>query len=1020
MSAYTPDEVQAVVERLVLSTIRRPYDTLGVRRTDLSFGDVQQAAAGVFILYPNSPFYVLWLGTQRLNDRLTNEAAIIESLLDALEATGLNVLPVEDVSPLFNAQAALQELGTAAGGRAGVFTDITKAPAFQRYSANVDQFLTGPGQNVKNKGAIVMTPQQARAAIPGLMTQLQDAHEALLAAVAGIAGGIEDYNHVNLPAVVSSSVLNNAAALVGADAAALDVLTPTQRLALIRQTVLNILATRAVVTTFGSFSGPSDFYSLEGLGTPFSDATREAAPAEAVGTKTGAMAIIPGFSDELTLAMDGGTPFTIVLAGSVMATLNGQAEDSTFIIGDGVSPSGAGYTVLNNNKLRIGVDGVFYLATLTTSTTVTTPRTADEVAADIQAVLPAGVVAEGYYAPLRFHGTVDIPAGVSTTWTLPVPGSSDFIALGVDPTTDSVTVLSGPNAGTYLVTDVTNDSIMVAGTTVLQAGALIEVGPLHRRVRIRCNDPVPQLAVETVLTVAGNDPVTKDCALTLGLFNGLSSRCTRTIPSLVASDINTKSQQVEASSVLVNALQSVPARTEVLNAKRVTVSRARAVGNVVCTGLTAVLTVTSLTLAGTVEVGDVLVLRSGLNPGFYFSVDTINGLTPVGTQQLAVGDILSSTGPMAGTSDLGVACELGPAAVVNKYDVVTVEAGPNAGTYAVESQGLTPLDVLLQGILPLPVSKNLPLDMVVSIGGSLLSLKSKIKNTQSQILITGSAAELFFQLSTTTAYGTTPWFHLPASPRGLQAGDVLETYLSDYKNPSASYVLQGVAGRVIELSPNIPSNVSWQFTVQPVPFARLRVGTMNDYTTVKSSLDSWLIRSVNQPAFFTNFNRLVNPLLVNTNPTAVQVGSATNELRLLYSYLLAAQSATPATALDAILSTFTVEAVAPVDTLLQTFAAKGSARASDLLLAGQFSEFFGLTADGASYAGAFQEAARAVAMGDLPVRRVNRKEAQSSQLIGQTVSPDFEFTAASVTEVLPGAQVDPPGNYGQPSGYGKK
>lgn len=1135
MTGYAPEEVQAAVEKLVLSSIRRPYDTLGVRRTDLSFNDIQQAAAGVFILYPNAPFYVLWLGVQRLGDSIAAEAKLIDQLLETIAATGLYVLPVEDVSALFNAKAALQELGTAAGGRAGVFSDITKAPAFQRYSDNIQQFLAGPGGNVKNKGAIVQTPQQARSAIPALLTQLEEAHASLLAKVTGIVGGIEDYNKVSLPAVVSSSVLSNAASLVGADAAALEALTPTDRLSLIRQTVLDVLATRAVVTTFGSFSGPSDYYTLDGLGRPFSDALRLAEPAVAVSTKGGGVAIIAGVSDQLTVAVDGGAPFSILLNPSVLAHLDGQAEDSTFVIADGTQAPVVGAAVLNNNKLKVKVDGVSFTATLTPSAPATPAvltgtgdtttagwygaagaldttvfnlvvdgtasysvtfaapadatamlaqlnavinatgaqhravasiagirlvltsvnkgspaslgvfdgtanavlgftanqgargvfptRTAEQVAVDIQAALPAGVVAEGYYAPLEYSGQFNIPAGVDQTWTIPVLGAADLVALGITPNRDSAHVLSGPNAGFYPITAVTPNTITVTGTTVLEALAVTEVGPSSRRVRIRCNAPATQLPLETTLQAYGDDPASLAGLSVLGFFTGLVSRCTRTTCDLVAADISSKTRAVVATSAPTNSLDSVPGRTEPLAPTRVTFAAAAALGTQAFVGTTLTMTVTALTKGGSTKVGHILVLRGGPQTGQWYTVTTINGSAAAGTHLLAVGDILVATGTLPGSPNSGVPLELGPAVAGNKYDVVNVIDGPNSGQYFVQSPGPTPLDVVLQQTLPLTFQGPVALDMVVSYGKLVLLLKSINKTTESQLLITGSGSILFFSTSSTSTRGFTPWFQLPAIPRGLQAGDILETYATDYKLPSARYAIQGVNGKVIQLSPSIPSQTSWQFTVQPPPFGRLRVGTMNDYGAVRLLLQAWLARPENQPLFFTNFNRLVNPLLVNTNPTAVQVGTALNSLKQFYSFLLAVQataSSAPVTqALDAILAEFTVEPVPTVAALLQSFLEKGSARAADLLLAGQFSLFFGLTVDGASYAGAFQEAARAVAMNDLPVRRINRAEAQSGQLIAQMQSPDYEYTAASINEGLQGEQVNPPGNFGEPSNFGK-
>jgi hypothetical protein len=59
-----------------------------------------------------------------------------------------------------------------------------------------------------------------------------------------------------------------------------------------------------------------------------------------------------------------------------------------------------------------------------------------------------------------------------------------------------------------------------------------------------------------------------------------------------------------------------------------------------------------------------------------------------------------------------------------------------------------------------------------------------------------------------------------------------------------------------------------------------------------------------------------------------------------------------------------------------------------------------------------------VAQNDLPVRKYNRSEAQTSQMQVQSQSPDYEYPANGVTESIPGPQVDPPADAGEPSNYG--
>jgi hypothetical protein len=1143
MSGYTSEEVQAAVERLVLSTIRRPHDTLGVRRTDVTFSDVQQAAAGVFILYPNSPFYVLFLGTRRLNDLIEAESVAIDSLIASLQAMGRNVLPVNDVSTLFNAQAALQELGSAASKRAGVYADITKTPAYQRYSDNVSRFLGAAGQAVKEAGNIVQTPQEARAAIPGLLRQVSEAHANLVARVRGIANGIVDYDALSLPSIVASSVISNSAALIGESANALNSLTPTARLALVRQTVLNLLSTKAVVQTFGSFAGPSDFYSLNGLGMPFSDAEHAALPAVADGTIAGGVAIIAGATDQMTLVADGGGPVVLTLNPSYTPVLSATLDDSNYVIGNGLEPVSPG-TIPNNDKFKVSLDGVPYVATLThsadaegaqmTGTGDTTtagwygggglldgttlfivangstiysvtfvapanafavftqisavtntgaaspnkvfpsivadrlvltteligagaklvipagtanavlgftngqtvngtshPRTADEVADDINITLNPRLIAEGFYAPLKFTGLVNIPAGVNTTWTA-VSGATDFTALNLTPFEDTAHVVSGPNTGFWLITGVTPTTLTVQGTTLLQNSASIEAGYKFRRLRIRVASPSALVALESKVMIFGDDEPSKNALTTIGYPNNFYDFCRKTTPDLVANDISSKTTIIAASTRVVNSVESVIVHADITDPSHVVFARAAAVGDTVFVGAQVTLTVTAISSPGTCSSGDTLALRTGPSPGHGYVISTINGEAGSTDHVLAIDDVVVATGGFAGANGTGVGVEVGPTLVATKYDVVTIDSpNANSGAYFVQGNGDTALDISLISSLgqTRQGATSTPATMTASYGKMFLSLSSKNTTTASALNISGGAAGLFYSSVPSSVLGSSPWLSLPAIPRGLQAGDVLEYYPTNYSLPSNSYVVNQVIPELkvigVDADANgafIPDGSSWQFSPQPVPFARLRFGTKNNFTQVVASLNAWLANSVNQPLFFENFNRLINPLLANSNPTAAQVGTAVASMKSLYAFLTGAQAEEldqpSAQALDQIVQTFTVEQVAPIDALLRSFAEKGSDRATDILLQGLFSTFFSLTSEESSYSGAFQAATRSVARNDLPVRRFNRAEVQSSQLISQTQSPDFEFQAASITENLGGEQVNPPATFGEPSNFG--
>lgn len=1151
-SNYSADEITAVVTKLVQSTIAFPYDTLGVRRTDITFGDIQQAAAGVFILYPNSPFYVLGLGMQRVQDQITAEDAIFQQLLAAVGVMNRAVLPVEDVSPLFNVQSALQNLGAAATARAGVFTDVTKTPAYQQYSSNVSKFLSGPGQAVKQGGNIVMTPQQAVAAIPGLMTQLQTAHAALTASVLLLVNGIVNYNAVDLPSIVISSVLAASASLVGSDATALSALTPTQRLASIRQVVLNLLATKAVIDTYGVFGGPTDFYSLTGLGSAYSDVNHVATPALVQADLGGAYSIITGVSDDLNLAVDGAPGVDIILNASTLAEIDGQASDATFVIGNGTIPAlGGGATTPNNDLFKFTVDGTLYTATLplsggassavlTGTTDITAgglyggggslngesfiltsngvtmgsitfgalantaallaalngvfnvapnpvffsqvgvnlqaattavgtgasllmgtgtsnthlgflngqsstgsaggTTTADAVAAAITGAAPAGVQGEAYYFPLKSNNPMDIPVGTNQTWVLTLPASTNLLTLGVT-TTDTAQVMSGANSaggpsfdGIYPITGVTSDSITITGTTVAQPGAVVEIGPAHRRVKLVCTNPAVQVPAETTLSVVGPDPVSAAALTLLGMVAGTTSQCSKSIPTNVANDINSKTGLVTAGTAITTLFGPLAtAHADVVNPAHVVFMAATINGSTVYTGLTVAFTVTAVTTSGPVSAGDTLALRSGADGVVGFPITLINGHA-LSDHTIAVGDVLTctTTGPL--TNGTGITAELGPTINAQKYQVVTITGGPNNGTYTATGKGQTAIDVLIQPTLPTvrsPVSPTTsPVTMTASLGQMVLTLASKSVTTASKLVIGGTAAALFFSSPPKTQVGTSQWFLLPSIPNGLQGGDLLEYYSSNFQTPDATYEIVQVLASLnviqVDADPTSgqypPDSASWQFSPQPVPFAKLRYGIKNDFTTTQASLEAWLNLPANQPLYFQNLNALINPLLVGNNPTAEQVGAALAGINALYKYLTTVQAQAqlndPTQALQSILKTFTIEPVPAIDTLIQTYTQKGADAAIDTLLSGDFATFFGMTSETASYAGAFQVATRAVAMNDLPVRKINRAEAQTSQMTGQTASPDFEYASNAALETIPGPQVDVPADAGEPSNYG--
>lgn len=1126
-TGYTSDEITAVVQQLVLSAITTPIDTLGVRRSDLTFNQFQQTAAGLFVLYPNAPFYVLWLGVQRVRDQVTAEAALLTQLQAAIAATGMIVSPVSDVTPLFDAQSALQNLAAAAASRTSAYGKVSTAPAYQQFSTSVSTFLNGPGQNVKSNGQIVQTPQQAKAAIPGLLTQIKTAHAALVASVTLIFEGIDNYNSVSLPAIVSESVLSAASALVGSSATLLSSLSPTDRLTEVRQVVLNLIASKTAVDTFGTINQPSDYYMLTGVGMPYSDAQHLTTPALAVGDVTGAMNIITSVSDFLLLVLDGTTTVPLTLPPSVLAHLDGQGSDLSFFVVDG-----SGTTLANNTlKLAVTNSGVTMqyacALTLSTGTPPAGARTADQIAADINAALPGGlnVQAEGYYVPLKYSGSLIVSSiGGTATWTVPSYGGlfiANLFALGVK-AGDTVqygssffVITTVDPLGTYLRTSTA--SSFGPSISAPTGSVAVMVGAVNRKLRIYCSDAASNLAELTTIQVYADDTASTGCLQMLGYTSGMAMTCAPSTPDTVANYINANTKLVTAGTY-VSSLYVGAGRSNPTDATSLTITEAETLGSQAPQGTGIMYTVSSVTVGGAVSVGDTLVCRSGSSPGSYFTVDSINADTTASDHTLAPGDVVLGTlgagSPAVGTAAPSIDAEFGPALGPAIGDTFTISApDANQGLYVLTSLGATPLDVNITPALSFPVSGAAASTFQLSYGKRSLTLASENTTTTSEVYAAGNAAGLFFGvatpveatatasstsfLSTTLTFtvgtaptgavsvgdslnttntssgmsacyviqsingdvtatdhalvagdiliavgtvgapiaatasftksfmqlGTTPWFQLPSIPNGLQAGDVMEVYPTQYNSPSVSYdIAQVIPGiNVIEISPEIADGVTWTFTPQPVPFARLRVGIVNDYTAVQALMQAWLNNGVNQPLFFTNLNAVMNPLLTNDTPTPAQLGTAKNAVNSLWAFLQASVATSlnqaPSQAIDTILADYDVEPVSVVDTLLTSYTNQGADRAVDILLSGDFATFFGLSMDGASYSGAMQEATRAVAQNDLPVSKVNRAEQQSGQIQSTAVTADPEYPVNLAAETVGSGAPETPGTYGQPTSY---
>lgn len=1021
MANYTSEEVQAAVEKIVRSTVRHPTGILGERQINVAFSDLQEAAAGVYILYFNAPFYTLLLGARRLIDLVKAQASTAASLIDAVATTNRLVTPVSDLSPLANARSALLELEAAVSSRAQSFQDIQKVPAFRRYAQNVSQFLQTAGSNVKAPTtdpsvlaslpqaggevapssavplSIADTPAGARKKIPTLARQLRDQHDELIRRARLLAGAIEDFSSLNLPRIAAQGVISRSRQVLDDHFEALSAKDENTRLEDLRAVVLDLLTQQPIVEKYGAAVAPSEFITTKGQATAFSDGTHLASPAALESERFGPYPILET-AHFLKFTMDGGTPFEFPLPLAVVAEITGTLKEPFDIQSD-------------RDALRIVFDDPDAPSPLTFNIALTTgTRTAAEVAAEINAEVSASdLVCERVFSPTKYASPMTVLAlgGLSARFTIL---AGNLNGLGIVPG-DALDLLTGPNAGTtWSVFGVDPGGTYLDATGALPPtpvglpGVSVEVGPAQRVLRLRDTQPAASLAIRRAIRLPRTGGDEDLGAAILGFVPGMESRSRPVAAKDVAANLAFSSAKLMADAVFEPTHYEGPAHASSTDASLVVLAFFASTGTVTA-GLN--VTFNLSTAVENVGIGDHVVIRSSVTAA---DIDAEGVIT-------AVTDSSISATMESSVTAGAVGIEVGPALTFGFGAVFNILDGVNQGRYVVrESQGVgttCSFEVLLDSPLPIPTSAGVEQDFNVTFGQEAVRFKSRLKQISSSVRVengaVGNAAELFFVPSSlpASARGTTPWFKFESFPSGAALGDLLQLFETQYNLVSREFGLVGIeqGTSLVKMSPEIESTASFSFDFDaPVPFGRIRVAQVADYTNFKSRLESWLALPEQQDAYFSELARFLNPLLVNQNPTVAQVDVASNQLKRILAVLsidgataygaLRVPSVTSSDTLEFALSNYNAPAEEPVDTLLATFRDKGSDRAVDLLTEGRFSDFFNLTMDGMSYSGTLAQGLREVARNDLPVRKFNRRSAGNQTLLGTIPQEkDFEFSA---------------------------
>jgi hypothetical protein len=1036
MANYTSDEVQAAVEKIIRSTVRHSLGSLGERQVNTSFTDLQEAASGVYILNFNAPYYTLKLGTTRLLDSVATQASTIAQLIDAVHACKRTVTPVNDLTSLANAKAALEELQSAVSARSQGFNDIQAVPSFRRYAANLDTFLTTQSPNIKAKDvlgingviqgadgqanveangqangvngsfAIVDTPAGARAKIPGLVRAMKAQQDELVRRAQLLAGAMTDFGKLNLPQLAAQGVISRAREILNEHYSNLAALDENTRLENLRAVVLDLLTQRPLVEKYGAGLAPSQYVPTKGLARAYSDTLHPASPATVLSTEAGPYSIVE--TDHLMrVTVDDQAPFDWPLPLGYVAELNGSLTEPFNITS-------------SSNRLTIVFDDpnvpTPFTRTVAFATGLTTAASA--VSQINAAMAGSDLVAEEYFQRLKYNSLMSTTSlgGSNATFTV-LAGALTGLGVVVG---DELDITSGPQAGTtwtIFAVDPAGQYVQASGPApvVVSAEESVQIGTAARAIRLRDDDAFASLEMRRSIRLRTGDAIEDACANVLGFYAGMEVRSQPVMATDVATNVNT-STSLFAAEVNDIIQLTTQAYSDVVDPTKITLSHFIGEGPITG-GATVEFTYDGeLTIAG----GDVLIIRVSDTTadigvlGIITSNDIVNSVLHV--------NMLSAI--TAGT----VTIEIGPNYLFKFGDPVIITDGPNQGRYTVrEPLGVgtsAPFEVLLDRSVPVNKTGATPSAFTAQLGYSFVYFKSTKKDVASRITIDNvpgtHGAEIFFSPIELPieGKGSTQYLQFDSYPKGAALGDLVQLFENQYNLVSRQFQIKATepSNSLLKIAGVGGVGVASDFSITfdqgvPNPFGAIRISQTANYADFKMLLDGWLSNDELTTAYYRELARLMNPVLTNANPTSAAVDDAVNQLKRLLAITSIKGQELYGTGMQMTIEEALKDYVSPVDasvdTLITTFRNKGADRAIDLLLEGNFSTFFGLDLNTVSYSGALTQAARDVAMNDLVVRKTNRSNALGQQLLGTIPDqPDHEHEFSDADSAIP----DIPGN----------
>jgi hypothetical protein len=321
-------------------------------------------------------------------------------------------------------------------------------------------------------------------------------------------------------------------------------------------------------------------------------------------------------------------------------------------------------------------------------------------------------------------------------------------------------------------------------------------------------------------------------------------------------------------------------------------------------------------------------------------------------------------------------------------DNLRISSGANIGNYPISSVSYGAIydEILVGRAFPVVVgdaSKNLEWE----IRNDFLYIRSATSSTASKLELGAGSAHSELGLMSGTYLGLVSGVRIKDGTKELNfsrndvvAGDVLTllgpTYTSVHTVTEVSS-----DGYQVELEPLVYSDLT-------AHEYRVESSGALAYDEFFEALTAWDGSTLQDSKFsedIQELERTLNPLLYSKNPAAAVLGTASSTATALRNVY---------TELSDLLAEFVTSRVPRIDAVLDMLQERGLDRAYDLLLLGEFEDFFSATKDGSSYGGNLLEKMRLIAQNDVPQGRTLAEDNVDDRLDGsyEEADADFDFS----------------------------